>query len=86
MSIKKKRSTTCQNQGSVELKNNMSRRKFIGSTAVAAGAFTIVPKHVLGFGQPAPSDKIVMAHIGCGTQGHNELGPLINSPDLLTNA
>ncbi|MBN2482379.1 MAG: Gfo/Idh/MocA family oxidoreductase [Bacteroidales bacterium] len=63
-------------------KDGISRRKFIASTAVAAGAFTIVPKHVLGFGQPAPSDKIVMAHIGCGIQGFAELPPLLTSPDI----
>jgi hypothetical protein len=61
----------------------VSRRKFVGTTAAAA-AFTIIPKNVLGkqFGAVAPNDKIRMAHIGCGTQGHNELGPLVNCPDL----
>ncbi|MFC1746803.1 Gfo/Idh/MocA family protein [Candidatus Neomarinimicrobiota bacterium] len=67
-------------------KNSMSREKFVKMTAAgtaAATAFTIVPRNVLGGpGYQAPSDKIVMAHIGCGTQGHNELGPLLNSPDL----
>jgi hypothetical protein len=61
----------------------MSRRKFIASTA-AASVFTVIPKNVLGmrFGAVAPGDKITMAQIGCGTQGHNEIGPLINCPDL----
>jgi hypothetical protein len=60
----------------------LSRRDFIASTTAATAAFTIVPKRVLGFGQPAPSDKIVMAHIGCGIQGFAELPPLLASPDL----
>jgi hypothetical protein len=53
-------------------------------TAASAAAFTLVPKNVLGkqFGAVAPSDKIRMAHIGCGLQGLAELGPLMNCPDL----
>ncbi len=62
-------------------KKGMSRRSFLAATT-AAGAFTIVPKRVLGFGQPAPSDKIVFAHIGCGIQGFAELPPLLASPDI----
>ncbi len=61
--------------------SGISRRNFLASTA-AVGAFTILPRHVLGLGQTPPSDKITLAHIGCGTQGHNELGPLVNCPDL----
>jgi len=64
-----------------EKREGISRRNFLASTA-AVGAFTILPRHVLGLGQIAPSDKITLAHIGCGTQGHNELGPLVNCPDL----
>jgi len=45
---------------------NMNRRKFLGS-AVASGAFTLVPRHVLGgSGYIAPSNKITLAHIGMG--------------------
>ena len=64
-------------------KRMVTRRKFVG-TAAAVAAFTIVPKNVLGkkFGAVAPSDKIRMAHIGCGMQGFAELGPLMNCPDL----
>jgi hypothetical protein len=64
-------------------KRLVSRRKFLG-TAASAAAFTIIPKNVLGkqFGSVAPSDKIRMAHIGCGMQGHAELGPLMNCPDI----
>jgi predicted dehydrogenase len=56
-----------------------NRRAFITSAA-AAGAFTIVPRHVLGKGFVAPSDKLTLAHIGMGTQGFNEFGVLLNDP------
>ena len=64
-------------------KRMVSRRKFLG-TAASLAAFTLVPKNVLGkqFSAVAPSDKIRMAHIGCGMQGFAELGPLMNCPDL----
>lgn len=63
-------------------KNGISRRNFLATTAVA-GAFTIIPKRVMGgIGQVAPSDKITLAHIGCGIQGFAELPPLLASPDL----
>jgi predicted dehydrogenase len=60
----------------------MNRRKFLGS-AVASGAFTLVPRHVLGgSGYIAPSSKITLAHIGMGTQGFNELGSLLTDPRI----
>ncbi len=60
----------------------VDRRKFIGS-AVAAGIFTIVPRHVLGGpGYVAPGDKITLAHIGMGTQGFNELEYLLTDPHI----
>ncbi len=61
---------------------DIDRRKFI-RTAAVSGAFTIVPRHVLGgIGYVPPSDKITMAHIGMGTQGFNELGGLLSNPEL----
>lgn len=45
-----------------------SRRKFIKRTALAVGAFTIVPRFVLGNGYVAPSDKINLGFIGLGKQ------------------
>ncbi len=51
----------------------MSRRDFVG-TAAAAGAFTIVPRHVLGgVGYRAPSDTLNVACIGVGGMGHNDV-------------
>ncbi len=52
----------------------MNRRKFLETTAATSAAFSVVPRHVLGgAGYVPPSDKIVMAHIGCGTQGMREM-------------
>ncbi|HOD80113.1 MAG: Glucose--fructose oxidoreductase precursor [Planctomycetes bacterium ADurb.Bin126] len=60
---------------------SLNRRSFMG--AAAAGAFTIVPRHVLGGpGNVAPSDKITLAQIGFGTQAVRELGGLLGEPKI----
>jgi hypothetical protein len=62
--------------------SNANRRQFLGSAAAAA-AFSIVPRHVLGGpGYVAPSDRINLAYVGCGTQGLREMPPLLASPDI----
>src|SRR5215207_6009271 len=43
-----------------------SRRKFIKNVSLAAAGFFIVPRHVLGRGFVAPSDKLNIAGIGAG--------------------
>lgn len=61
----------------------MNRRKFIKSTGALATAFTIVPSHVLGRGgRVAPSEKLTMALIGCGTQGLREMTGMLAMPDV----
>ncbi len=66
----------------METRMNMNRRAFVG-TAVASGAFTIVPRHVLGgVGHVAPSEKVTLAHIGMGTQGFREIGELLAHPKV----
>lgn len=61
----------------------VNRRKFLESTAAASVAFTIIPRHVLGGrGYVAPSDKLPVAYIGCGTQGMREMVELISNPKL----
>jgi predicted dehydrogenase len=42
------------------------RRKFIRNASIAAAGFYIVPRHVLGRGMVAPSDKLNIAGIGAG--------------------
>jgi predicted dehydrogenase len=60
----------------------MKRRKFITSTAVAAG-LTIIPRNILGGkGFTAPSDRINVACVGTGTQGTRVLLQLLHIPDL----
>ena len=65
------------------LKDKMNRREFL-APAVAGAAITIVPRHVLGGpGYVAPSDKVVLAHIGCGSEGTRELVTgLIQDPQV----
>ena len=41
-----------------------NRRDFIKTSAIAAAGFMIVPRHVLGRGFVAPSDRLVVAGIG----------------------
>ena len=49
-------------------KTGMTRRGFLPATAAA---FTIVPRHVLGAGYTAPSDKLNIAAVGVGGMGQN---------------
>ncbi|NJN24833.1 MAG: Gfo/Idh/MocA family oxidoreductase [Cyclobacteriaceae bacterium] len=50
------------------LKIKHSRRKFIGNAALAFAGISIVPRHVLGKGMVAPSDKLNIGFIGTGRQ------------------
>src|SRR6185436_1020529 len=47
-------------------RTNYSRRSFLKDASVAAAGFMIVPRHVLGKGHIAPSDKLNIAGIGTG--------------------
>lgn len=49
-----------------KIKNSISRRNFLRNTSMVAGGFFIIPRHVMGKGFIAPSDKINIAGIGCG--------------------
>ena len=43
-------------------RNSLTRRSFLGKTATAAAAFTIIPRHVIGGkGFTPPSDLINVA-------------------------
>jgi len=50
------------------MQKSVSRRKFLKAATLTVGAFTIVPRHVLGRGFTAPSDKVTLGFIGCGRQ------------------
>lgn len=64
-------------------RNMIPRRKFLGTAAAASMAFTIIPRHVMGGPKHvAPSDRLTLAYIGCGTQGLREMAELIGNPKL----
>ncbi|WP_406823722.1 Gfo/Idh/MocA family protein [Pedobacter sp. KACC 23697] len=57
-----------------ENKTTSNRRDFIKTSAIAAAAFMIVPRHVLGgTGYLAPSDRLLVAGIGVGGKGQSDL-------------
>ncbi len=55
-------------ENQVKTPHVFGRRKFIKRTTFAAGAITIIPRHVLGKGYTAPNDKINLGFIGLGRQ------------------
>ncbi len=63
--------------------DDMNRREFLGNLAIASG-LTIVPRRVLGGpGYVPPSDMILMAQIGCGTQAQRQVNTgMVARPDL----
>jgi len=64
-------------------KKNMNRRELLGSAAASSIAFAVVPRHVLGGrNYVAPSDKVTVANIGCGTQGLREMPGMLENRDL----
>ena len=56
-----------------------SRRSFLRNAGLAAAGFYIVPRHVLGRGFIAPSDKLQIAGIGAGGKGESDLWSFYNS-------
>ncbi|MES2830204.1 MAG: Gfo/Idh/MocA family oxidoreductase [Bacteroidota bacterium] len=57
-----------------------SRRSFLKTTAIAASAFMIVPRHVLGGkGFLAPSDRLIVAGVGAGGKGESDIAMFAKS-------
>src|SRR5690606_34434073 len=56
-----------------------NRRSFIKDGAAAAAGFMILPRHVLGRGFIAPSDKLVIAGIGAGGKGESDINNVYKS-------
>ena len=56
-----------------------SRRNFIKNASLATAGFYIVPRHVLGKGYTAPSDKLVVAGIGAGGKGESDIKNFFDS-------
>src|SRR5687767_116830 len=49
--------------------SDISRRRFLTTTAAAGAGLTIVPRHVLGRGFQPPSDTVNIATVGFGGMG-----------------
>jgi predicted dehydrogenase len=47
----------------------LDRRRFLKGAAAAIAAPLVIPSSALGLGQPAPSERIAVGHIGCGRKG-----------------
>lgn len=59
------------------VKTGISRKDFLKTSALAAGGFFVVPRHVLGgAGFTAPSDRLNIACIGVGGMGANNTASL----------
>jgi predicted dehydrogenase len=56
-----------------EDKITQNRRDFIKTSSIAAAAFMIIPRHVLGRGFVAPSDRLLIASIGVGGKGQSDI-------------
>ena len=68
----------CLNLGNIMSSKNKpskstSRREFLRGTTMAATGLWIVPRHVLGRGFLAPSDRLTIAAIGAGGKGADDL-------------
>ena len=56
----------------------LPRRQFVRNAALAAAAFTIVPRHVLGGPRHiAPSDRVNIAGVGVGGMGRANMQALV---------
>ena len=63
--------------------HSSSRRTFLKNAGVAAAAFTIVPRFVLGGnGFVAPTDTLYIAGIGAGGKGTSDLEEMSKSPNV----
>ena len=59
-----------------------SRRDFLKTSTLAATAFFIIPRHVLGRGYLAPSDRINIGFIGCGKQSASLQGNFLKTNQI----
>lgn len=61
---------------------DVSRRRFLATTATVLAVPTVVPASVLGAeGQPAPSNRITMGVVGWGMQGPGNTSAFLNEKD-----
>jgi predicted dehydrogenase len=65
----------------------MKRREFIGKSAMATGAISLLPGQVMGkSGKTAPSDRIRLGYIGVGKQAMGLVDSLNGCPETLVMA
>jgi predicted dehydrogenase len=66
-----------------KMDSKISRRDFIGAAA-AAGAFTVVPRYVLGGpGYTPPSEKLNIAGVGVGGQGGGDINAVSGENNIV---
>ena len=64
--------------------DDVSRRQFVGTVAATAAGLTIVPRHVLGAGFQAPSDKVNVAVVGYAHgMGTSNLKNIVKSDNIV---
>lgn len=62
---------------------NISRRGFLGTSALTIAGLTIVPRHaVAGLGHTAPSDKLNIAGVGIGGMGRGNLANVAKTENI----
>ncbi|MBP8115433.1 MAG: Gfo/Idh/MocA family oxidoreductase [Chitinophagaceae bacterium] len=66
----------------VKKNTSISRRNFVRNAGMVGASFFIVPRHVLGRGFIAPSDKLNIAGIGVGGKGQSDLFEFAKSPKV----
>ncbi len=67
------------------MKDKVSRRTFLGTTATAAAAFTVIPNHAMGsvLGHKAPSDKLNIAAVGIGGMGNGNIRAVKDTENIV---
>lgn len=65
-----------------ESKKGISRRKFLGLSALGLASFTILPSWAINGVRIAPSDRVVMGFIGLGRQGVGDFQAFSTCPGV----
>ena len=61
----------------------ISRRGFLGTSAVTLAGFTIIPRQaVAGLGHNAPSDKLNIAAVGIAGMGRNNVDNVAKTENI----
>ena len=64
--------------------SGLSRRKFIGSTTLAAAGFTLLPGSVIGgLSRRTPSDRLNIAVVGIGGMGNSNLKAVVATENIV---